>query len=179
MNSVMSEVAMSKFHELSQIYSQSRKKFFDYQSDIHRFAKSLTQGLIDYLSIPAKHVKLFPVFGEIKPDTEYSVKEAIMLGDDNFWHLGIQIDLICDECRTIPAQPILLNIGLKQEEGRFLVKLSQKEKGHEIREDKDADLHEFYEFIFESIKKSMQTGLLKFLEKEPTPCRVGFLSECS
>ena len=177
-DSIVREVVMSKFHELSQIYSQSRKRFFDYQSDVHLFADKLTRGLVDYFSIPAQHLKIFPVSGEIKPDTKYSIKEAVLLGDDNFWHLGIQIDLICNECDTVPAQPILINVGLKQEDGRFIVKISQKENGHKIRPDKEGDFHEFYEYIFQSIKKSMESHLLKFLEKEPTPCRMGFLSDC-
>lgn len=170
---------MSKFLELSQLYSQSRKRYFDYQADIHGFADTLITGLVDYFSIPPRQMKLFPVSGTANPERGYSVKEATLLADDNFWHLGIQIDLICDECNTIPTQPILINIGIKQEDDRYLAKISQNDKGHKIRRGEKKDFERFYGHVFESIKKSMESSLLKFLEKESTPCRVGFLSNCS
>lgn len=169
---------MSKYDDLCRIYANSRNHYVEYREECFDFAEKLVKGLIDYFAIPGEYVKLFPTLDEVKPDTTYTIKEAMLLAPNNFWHLGIEIKLCPEDDKKTPPQAILINLGIKKEDGRFLVKTGEKDKGYRIRKENRAEYDSLYENLYQVIKDYLETSVKRFVEKQPTVCKIGFMSEC-
>lgn len=169
---------MSKYKELCEIYTESRKKFSEHQNDCLHYMEHLVQGLVEAFSIPPEKSKLFPVLGEFDPDTGYTVKEAMLLGQDRFWHIGIEITLVCQTCATDPVQPVMINLGIKKEGHIYFLQTSPDKEPFAISEKTPEKLQLFYDNLFDRIKNLLGKGDDTFTEKESTACKIGFRSEC-
>ncbi len=169
---------MSKYKDLCKIYTDSRMKFSRNQDDCHQFLEKLVQGLIDYFNIPKDKIKLFPVIGEPDTSINYSVREAMRLNQDKFWHIGVEVTLICQTCATDPVQPILINLGVIKKGQYFLLKTGSGEEPLTVSEIKDEKLKIFYDGLFKDIQDLLGKSANTLLEKEHTVCKIGFQSDC-
>lgn len=167
---------MSNYKDLCDIYRESRNRYFDFEKDCIEFAETLIGDMMDYLSIPTERIKLFPTLGEADATLIYSIKEAMRLGADTFWHLGIGIELQCEDCPDTPDQPVLINLRLRREDGNFIVKLSDKDKGNKIKKD-CSNASEFFETLFTIISDTLENSVNRYLEKNSVDCRIGFHSK--
>jgi len=166
---------MSKYNDLCEIYRESRNKYFNFENASFEFAERLVDRLVDYLSIPKEQTKLFPTIGKANPALIYSVREAMRMGPDTFWYLGLGIELQCKDCPDTPDQSVLVNLALRKDGGIFIVKISDNDQGRRIKEDlSNAD--EFFDHMFNSVSDLLQAKINRYLAKKPVDCRIGFLS---
>ncbi len=166
---------MSKYNDLCEIYRESRNKYFKFENASFEFAERLMERLVEYLSIPKEQTKLFPTIGKANPVLIYSVREAMRMGPDTFWYLGISIELECKDCPDTPDQSVLVNLALKKDGDIFIVKISDKDQGRRIKEDlSNAD--DFFDHLFNSVSDLLKANINRYLAKEPVDCRIGFLS---
>lgn len=146
---------MSKFEELRQAYITARKNSSDYWKTCWGFASDLVNRMIDYFQWPREQVKVIPLKGDVNPNLKYTVQGSMHLGDDAFWHLGVNLFLY--EAPNIhPYFDVLLPVMIKKVDDHFIVKLEGYEKEFKIHKDNPDGFNAFYEFIFEQIKKRLQ-----------------------
>lgn len=169
---------MSKYKDLCEIYTDSRLKFSQRQNDCQQFLEKLVQGLIDAFDIPKDKIRLFPVIGNPDKSVNYSIKEAMRLNQDKFWHIGLEVTLVCNTCATDPVQPIMINLGVIKEGGFFLLKTDPGEEPFKVSEKSSEKLKNFYDELFERIKEVLGESSNKLLEKEHTVCKIGFKPDC-
>ena len=167
---------MSKYNDLCNIYRESRNKYFLFEKECFEFAEKLVGQMVKYLSIPAEQTKLFPTLGEANPTLIYSVREAMRMGPDTFWYLGIGIELQCVDCPDTPDQPVMINLAIRKERGVFIVKMSDKDQGHRIKEDL-SNASDFYDHLFNAVSDLLQANINRYLDKKPVECRIGFQSK--
>jgi hypothetical protein len=169
---------MSKYKDLCKIYTNSRMKFSRHQDDCHQFLESLIQGLVKAFDTPEDKIKLVPVIGEPDASIIYSVREAMRLTPDKFWHIGVEITLVCQTCVTDPVQPIMINLGVMKEGRFFLLTTDPGKDPFKVSETKHEELKIFYDELFERIKELLEKSTDTLLEKEHTVCKIGFKSDC-
>ena len=169
---------MSRYDELCGVYTESRMKFARYQSECQHFLEQFAQGLVEAFCVPPEKFKLFPAIGERDPAVTYTVQESMKLAQDNFWHIGIEIILVCQSCPTDPIQPVMINLGVKKENNVYLLKTSPEDEPFGIAEKSPEQLKYFYDELFTRIQGLLEKSVDVLMEKEPTACKIGFVSEC-
>jgi len=153
-------------------------EFSRYQEACMHFLENLIQGLIEDFDLPKESVQIFPVLVKPDPEKKYTVREAMLLAQDRFWHIGIQITLVCKTCETDPVQPILINLGVKKDKNFFRLKTSSEKEPFKISEATPENLKFFYDDIFDLIKGYLGSSIHVLLENEHTVCRIGFQRDC-
>ena len=168
---------MSRYEELCNIFAATRRNYLKYVQDIREFATTLIDGLINYIEIAPLDVRFIPLTGEVKPDKNYTLFEAMHLSDDGFWKLGMIMLIYENPAPNIisPHETVLLPILMKKVSDSFLVKLGSEGDEFEIHKNKPKEFKAFYEYVFTQIKKSYQEGLQRFIEgEEGTERKIGF-----
>ena len=168
---------MSKYNDLCEIYRQSRDKYFDFEKESIEFAEHLVEQMVKYFSVPAGLSKIFPTIGEANPALIYSVREAMRMGPDTFWYLGMGIELQCKDCPDTPDQPVLINLAFRKDGGAFIVKISDKDQGHRVNADL-SNASDFFDHLFNSVRDLLQANINRYLAKKPVNCQIGFHSKC-
>lgn len=153
-------------------------EFSRYQEACQHFLEVLVQGLINDFDIPQENIRLFPLAGKPDPKIKSTVREAMLLEQDRFWHIGIEITLLCQSCTTDPVQPIQINLGVKKEDQFFLLKTSLDKEPLKIPEANTQQLKIFYDDVFNRIKAYLGKSVNVLLEKEHTICKIGFKRDC-
>ena len=105
---------MSKFEELCQSYSDARNKYIRFRDECFDFAAQLIKGFVDYYEIPSEQVKIVPTHEEVKPNTVYSIRGAMNLDDDTYWHLGLILNFYVRP-GVSTEQPFLHIFKIKEE----------------------------------------------------------------
>ncbi len=169
---------MSRYDALCTLYSDSRQRFSDYHADCIHFAEALVEGLATFFSVPQDRFRVIPTLQKAEPGKTYPVSEALLLGQDMYWHIGIEMTLIPVNGAGFPAQPVLIVLGIKKEGDAFLIKTSEKEKGFSIPDAERSDLSAFYEELYQLVQTWLNATLNRFVETKPVVCKIGFMSEC-
>jgi len=168
---------MSKYDELCSIYRESRNEYFHFEKECFAFAERLVGQMVKYLSIPDEQIKLFPTVGDASPTLIYSVRDAMRMGPDTFWYLGLGIELQCRNCPDTPDQPVLINLAIRKDGDQFIVKISDKDQGHRIKENL-SNTNDFFDYLFNAVKDLLQATINRYLDKKAVDCRIGFQSSC-
>jgi hypothetical protein len=163
---------MSKFDELCKSFEESRRHFEAYRDEHFNFADQLIRGLIEYFEIPQSQIKFRPADGTADRDSNYTMRGAMHLGDDTFWHLGIIITFY-EKPDRFPHQPISFDFRMKKKEDKFIIQNKPQDKEHIIDPNSQQDFTQFYDNLFDGIRDYF--SFQAFLEKEHTePRRIGF-----
>lgn len=166
---------MSKYADLCHIYRNSRNEYFQFENGCLDFAEQLVTNMIAYLSIPEKQIRFFPTIGEANATLIYSARKAMRMGPDTYWYLGLGIELQCRDCPDTPDQPVLINLAFRKDGDLFLVKMSDNDQGHKIKEDL-SDASDFYDFLFNSVKDLLQARINRFIDTASVDFKIGFQS---
>lgn len=164
---------MSKFKELCDAYTLSRKKYFDYWDACAIFATNLVNGVVDYFECPREQISFIPLKETPKPNTTYTLRGAMHLDEDTFWHLGVGLTLYTAP-NIFPHERTILPFLIKKVDDNFIVKLGPEGKEFRDSTDKSDRFKEFFDFIFIKIKERYEKGLQKFLEQNETTRKIGF-----
>ncbi len=162
---------MSKFEELCKAYATSINNFSKYRDDCKEFASNLREGMSAYFQCPIEFTSLL----EEQTQPLHTLTGLMYLGDDTFWHIGIKITLYKEPKGGLPQDTALLSILIKKiDDDYFIVKLGNIKQKFTIHNDKEDEFIDFYEFIFEQIKRHYEEGLKDFLEQNETSIKIGF-----
>jgi len=153
-------------------------EFTRYQEACMHFLEVLIQGLIEDFDIPKESVRIFPVLVKADPEKKYTVREAMLLAQDRFWHIGIEITLVCKTCETNPVQPVMINLGVKKEKKFFRLKTSPEKEPFKVSEATPENLKFFYDDIFNLIKSYLGSSIDVLLENDNNVCKIGFQRDC-
>lgn len=164
---------MTKFEELCQAYTNSRKYYFDYRDSCYQFTGGLMGKISSRLGIPMEQLEFIPLKEEPKPNTKYSISGAMHLDDDTYWHIGIRITLY-EKPNILPHQPVLVRILIKKKDNIFTVRLGPAGEVFPIRQEVEEEYNTFIDAMFSLIKNGFETGLQRFLEKREIVKKIGF-----
>lgn len=145
---------MSKYDEICQAYSKSRRTFRNYEETCRNFARDLVAGLVDYLDWPRENeISYIPLGDEEEFDPNnrfYALAGAMNIDDQSFWHFGVELTV--HEPNT-GAHPIsfIISFFIKKVGPYFIVKLGPKGKEIKIPESKQHELEPFYDAVFGQI----------------------------
>ena len=142
---------MSKFEQICDAYAQSRKSFRKYEETCRNFARDIVFGLIDYYEWPRnQEITYIPLGEEISPnDRFYALAGAMRMDADAFWHFGVELT-VEDQGGSHPLR-FLMSFFIKKVGSHFIVKLGVDGREIKIHEDRQGELHPFYEAVFMQI----------------------------
>ncbi len=156
---------MSKYEELSELAATSSVKVADMHNSCYHFGQYLMNKLEAYLECPAEGMwyreldknlawgeRKWQVHGKVLPLTEFRQ------GKDGFWYVAFEL--------AFDYGYIIDRFGIKQSDGKFLVR--NAEKNHELRYREDNEILAFFSSWYESMKKLQSAAI-----SDPTD-RIGF-----
>lgn len=164
----------TKFHELCGVFDKAQTKFDNYKTDCHLFSMELVKEFKKYLNVPDSQFSLYKISEEkgfelVTP----ALIHAIRLTSDHYWHFGIGIT-VCKAMETLPEELILIHLMFRENaKGQFFVRYAPVEKEYEITKGKSSSYIPFFDFIFNTIKKSYQEHIQQFLG-EKTVRKLGY-----
>ncbi|UJS15971.1 MAG: hypothetical protein L3J17_08555 [Candidatus Jettenia sp.] len=166
---------MTKFEDLCNSYSLSRKKYFNYRNECVNFADKLVSGMFDYFKCPKEQIKYFSPKDQYMPDNHsyQSLRGVMTLEDDTFWHFGIGLTLY-ESPDIKPCETITIHILLKKICEHFTVKINTFDEKFVIHANKPADFEKFYEFIFNEIKEDYEKDFEVFFKEKDRVRKIGF-----
>jgi hypothetical protein len=165
---------MTKFEEMCQARTLSVQAWNEYRDRSYRNLITLFQGFVKHCGIPADCVSLAPLDKEIEPEKTYGPGGAIHFDiNGGYWRLGFIVTLRENQ-NTFPQSRILLEIDVREQAGKVLVKRGEGDKPREIdvlRNPKQcADL---YDSIADHVKQ-FYTMSPDNLPDDTTVRRIGF-----
>ncbi len=165
---------MSKFQEMCKAYHQAQLEFKRFQNASVVFAEELWKRMIAYFDVPISQTTLY----EINEQGGFEVANPpfgnfLRLRDDGFWEFGIGIT-VYESKDAYPRDNVLLYLLVRRDlHGAYQVKLAGAQGVFTIHDSNEAEYEAFFNFIFQTILDSYQTGLARLLEEQTTN-RIGF-----
>lgn len=139
---------------------------------------TLVQGFTAHCQIPPDCVSLAPVDKEIEPGAIYGVAGAAHFDtSEGYWCLGLIVTLR-ESATTWPQSRILLEIDLREQAGKFLVRRGKGDNPREIDISDQKQREEFYDSIATRVKQFYTPGP-DVLPDDTTVRRIGFISSTS
>jgi len=169
---------VSRYEKLCDLYRNSRQKLQVYQEESVVFAERLVKGLVEDFSVPPGETKCFPPGQPERADGTLPLKQTLMMGQDLYWHFGLEIMLLSENPETEPGQPVQIHLSFKKVDGNFQLKVAGKEHTYEVNLEKGQPFKPFFDDLFATIQESLKEGVDRFTEKKPPACKIGFMSEC-
>ncbi|HTN54095.1 MAG TPA: hypothetical protein VML50_16930 [Anaeromyxobacter sp.] len=152
-------MSQSRFHELCKSLEDARARFAGYHSECVLFAATLSRGLTEYANWPRELVAYEPLAGPNAGTPTQKIEDAMHLGEDAFWHVGLKLALEVPKGRDA----MLLEIRFKKLETRYIISLFGLED-FEVAAPTPEALQPIYEAILNAVKRHYDYGLRLFLE---------------
>jgi hypothetical protein len=135
---------MSKFEDICNAYTNSRKEFRDYEETCRNFARDLVYGPQD------QEITYIPLGEEISPnDRFYALAGAMRMDNQAFWHFGVELTV--EESGGSNPMPFLMSFFIKKIEPHFIVKLGPAGREIKIHEARQNELNPFYDAVYKQI----------------------------
>lgn len=171
---------MTKFEELTDIYTNAGKDFDNYRWNCIEFAIKIGEGVADYLECEKEDIQYYLTSNlsgkpqEANKSREAHPRDALILENDTFWHYGMGVNLYFESNKN-PATTYIFDLALKGEKTNFIVKFPSQQKEFNIDPDKPEDFHPMNEFIYDAIKNRFENELEKFLKHKSTEHYPGYM----
>ncbi len=103
------------------------------------------------------------------------------LDPDGYWHAAVELELW--EKNKFPGlttfdvglRPIKFHFVIKEEDDDFVVKINLERDEHKINPDVESDFKQFYDYIYQKLKKVLEKSDLKTrLRQVEAKGRLGF-----
>ncbi len=139
---------MSKFEEICDIYSKSRRAFLAYEKECQEFARDLVYGMIEYFEWPHdQEISYIPLGEELDPNNKfYALAGAMRMNEESFWHFGVELTAY-EPGFNNPAS-FVMSFFIKKVGPYFIVKLGPQGREIKIHENQRGALAPFYEAVF-------------------------------
>jgi hypothetical protein len=167
---------VSKFKEMCQARVQCTKRWGEYRERSYRNLATIAVGLRDYCEIPQACFSYSPLDKEPEEGMRYAIVGAIHFdGADNYWHLGVVIALT-EAPSPFMQSRALLEIALREQAGKVLVKLGRNGTPREIDLTSEKQCAEFYDIIVGVVKQYYERDPDGALDDGSSLSRIGFTS---
>ncbi len=142
---------MSKFEEVCEVYSKSRRAFLTYEKECQQFARDLVYGMIEYFEWPQdQEISYIPLGEDLDPNNKfYALAGAMRLNEESFWHFGVE--LTAYESGFNNPAPFVMSFFIKKLGTNFIVKLGPQGREIKIPESQRIALDPFYDAVFMQI----------------------------
>ena len=167
---------MTQFEEMCQARMRCVQSWNEYRDRSYKNLMTLFQGFVTHCGIPSDCVWLAPLDKEIKAGTKYGTGAIHFDTNEGYWRLGFIVTLRENE-NTFPQSRILLEIDVREQAGKILVKRGEGDKPREIdilRNPKQCG--EFYDSIADRVKR-FYTISPDNLSDDTTVRRIGFAAD--
>lgn len=174
---------MSKYDELCQASREAERKGGEYRERCWRDMTAIVTGFVSYCGIPANRVTFLKsnglrgeqrTFSAPKDGERYGLVGATEYDkDDDFWNLGICIDL--KPPSVLPSRWISFAFFLTERNQKTVVKLGALGKPHEVETSNSAQCEAFYDEVVDTLKGAMsdprgkQAKAIGFVASQPAP----------
>ena len=155
---------MSKYEELNQIFTNAGEEFNNYRWKCIEFSKEIGKNLANYLECNEEDIQYYLYDKDGKP-IEAHPRDALILGNDTFWHYGMGINLYPIGNKN-PAPPFIFHMAVKGEKDKFIVQIPDLKKEFEISPNRPEDYKPMNDLIFNTIKDRFENQLEKFLKHQ-------------
>lgn len=139
---------MSKFEEVCDVYSKSRRAFFAYEKACQEFARDLIYGMIEYFEWPQdQEINYIPLGEDLDPNNKfYALAGAMRMNEESFWHFGVE--LTAYESGFSNPVSFVMSFFIKKVGNFFIVKLGPQGREIKIPEEQRNALEPFYDAVF-------------------------------
>ncbi|HFD39695.1 MAG TPA: DNA-binding protein [Anaerolineae bacterium] len=158
---------MTRIEELEKIAQNNNHRWFLYYQSCQNLAFALHVSLQRYLGITPDDLLFVPTIGEYDPAIEYTISGALRMGDDSFFHIGLQFTLL--------GEPVLIPFKIKTipedlyEEHE--IGIEDQDKVFKTHGFNPEDLTPVCEYVFELIKTDIDQSLERWLKQGGTPAQ--------
>jgi hypothetical protein len=166
---------MAKFNDLCAVYSKAQNEFRQFRDDCQDFVVDLWNNMITYLNVPGSQLSIYTINEEGEAIvSKPPIWQALTLRSDSYWSVGFGIT-VYEAPNMYPQETIIISLLIKKDSaGNYFVKLSEFNEEFKIDRTNVNDFDKFYNFVFEKIINSYQSGLQKFIDQESSIRKVGF-----
>ncbi|EGT3573982.1 hypothetical protein F6R83_13430 [Citrobacter amalonaticus] len=168
---------MSKFKELCSAYNDFRDQLADTRSNAFDMSNRVAFYYRQYLGIDNEEAfKLTPLVGQVRNGVKYSPAGATHLGDDGFWHLGIELT-VYRNANTYPQQPFKVSFKfIRNEDGSYLLDVDGLNAASIITDVTNAaQFHPVFDKIQENILDYFNENLEFLKGKHKKMSSIGFI----
>jgi hypothetical protein len=149
---------MTKFEEMCQARNQCAKAWAEYRNRSYANLIALVQGFSSRCQIPLDCLSFAPLDKEIEPGAIYGPAGAIHFDNtDCYWRLGMILTLR-ESPHTFPQTRVLLELALKEQAGKTLVKRGKDDTPREIDLSNQTHCDELYDSIADRVKEFYSVG---------------------
>ena len=156
---------MTRFEELEKLAADNDHRWFLYYQSSKNFAVALHVSLQRFLGCTPDDFLYVPTIGEYDPSMEYTVSGALRMGDDSFFHIGLQFAL-GEELVLIPFKIKTVPEGLYEEHE---LGIENQEKVFRFDGFNPEDLTPVCEYVFELVKEDIEQSMERWLEQGSLP----------
>jgi hypothetical protein len=161
---------MTKFEELCNAVVSGHETALKHKEMCTEFATELVRGFAEYLQIPASKYRLIPsgrgaiTFLQSEVSGSTSVADALLLGDNSFWHIKIELDLNKGNVELLPHR-ILLEFSFVRAKDVFRVSLDHTGGQSDIDPAKKTDFKRLYDLAHQAIKDTFTNSATRLLKR--------------
>jgi excisionase family DNA binding protein len=158
---------MARLEELRKIAEDNNHRWFLYYQSCKNLAFALHVSLQRYLGISPDDLLFIPTIGEYDPSMEYTISGALRMGDDSFFHIGLQFTLL-EEPVLIPFKIKTIPEGLYEEHE---LGIEDQDKVFRVDGFNPEDLTPVCEYVFELVKADIEQSMERWLEQGGAPAQ--------
>jgi excisionase family DNA binding protein len=162
---------MPRFRELERLATGNDQLWHNYREVCKGVAFHLYRALEDYLEFDEGQLVFVPSIGEYDPSAEYALEDALRMGKDSYFHVGLQL--------VLETQALVIPVGIKSfPEALFNeheIRIETHDKAFRIIGLSRDQLDPICEYIFRAIKADFQESLDRWVEHGQLPGQVPFI----
>jgi len=162
---------MTRFQELERVAAGNDVLWHNYRGVCKGVAFQLYRALEDYLESGEGQLLFVPTIGECDPSVEYTLKDALRMGDDSYFHVGLQL--------VLETQALVIPLGIKSFPDALFneheIRIETHDKAFRIVGLSRDQLNPICEYIFESIKEDFDQSLVRWVEHGQRPGQAPYI----
>lgn len=162
---------MTRFQEIERVAAGNDLLWHNYREGCKSVAFHLYRALEDYLATGEGQLLFVPTIGEYDPSVEYALKDALRMGDDSYFHVGLQF--------VLETQAFVIPLGIRSfAEALFNeheIRIETHDKAFRIIGLSRDQLDPICEYIFESVKEDFDQSLERWIEHGQRPGQAPYI----
>ncbi len=156
---------MTRIEELREIAENNNRRWLSYYQSCWSLVIALHDSLRQFLGLTSGELLYVPTIGEYDPSTKYTLADALRMGDDSFFYIGLQFMLL-EEPVLIPFKIKTIPEGLYEEHE---IEIENQDRVFEVHGSSPIAIKVVCKYVFELVKEDIEQSMERWWEQGGEP----------